>query len=93
LAPTWLATWVLVTLAVLAVLPIPLLVLAGRADPQAADSAIGWGPFVLAALHRRAGGQPGTRTVAAEVNLLLLFLLAALLAGALLYAWRRWRRM
>jgi hypothetical protein len=93
--PGWISAWLLSTLAIFAVLPSAAIALLRRSDPAAASSTLWLGPLVLASVRRLPGGRLGARTVAGEINFGMLFILAALIAGALVLAWallRRWRR-
>jgi Putative zincin peptidase len=93
--PGWVSAWLLSTLAIFAILPSAVIALLGRSYPRAESSTLWLGPLVVASVRRRPGRLPGAGTVAGQMNCGVLFILAALVAGALVLAWvllRRWRR-
>ncbi|PZS00079.1 MAG: hypothetical protein DLM67_02270 [Candidatus Nephthysia bennettiae] len=90
--PGWVSGWLLSTLAIFAILPSAAITLLRRSNPNAESSTLWLGPLVLASVRRRPGRLPGVGTVAGQINLGLLFLLAALFAGLLVLAWTLWRR-
>ena len=93
--PAWVSAWLLSTLAIFAVLPSAAVTLLRRSDPAAAGSTLWLGPVMLASVRHRPGGRLSGGTIAGQINFGMLFVLATVIAGALVLAWtlfRRWRR-
>ena len=90
--PAWTSAWLLSTLVVFAFLPAGVIVLLGRSDRRAESSTLWLGPLLVASVHRRPAGGAGAPVAAVQINVGLLFVLAALASGVLVLAWGLWRR-